>query len=139
MSPAFDAQTFPTIDVPAVWCYRKPPEERPEFAAFVEQQAVGGLLLSADPVEIVLRLMLGLTQVEGVYDPPPGYDPELQGEWDGDTLTFVFKRRIRKVGEVREYGAIRLEYQVQGSGTFQVVIEEEKVAIERTSSYAGDA
>jgi hypothetical protein len=138
MPYAFDAQTFPTIDVPAVWCYQKPPADQAEFAGFVEQQAAGGLILSADTVESVLRLLLGLTRVEGVYDPPSGYDPELQGDWDGSILTFVFTRRIRKVAETRSEKELELEYQVENQGTFRVVIREDGVSIEKTSSYFGE-
>jgi glucokinase len=83
--------------------------------------------------------LLGLTRVEGVYDPPSGYDPELQGDWDGSIMTFVFTRRIRKVAEIRTEKELELEYQVENQGTFRVVIREDGVSIEKTSSYFGEA
>jgi hypothetical protein len=137
MPDGFDTETFPSHEFPAIWFYQKPPEDKRDFAAFVEHQAASGMLASTDILEAVLRLLLGLTEVEGVYDPPRGYDPEVQGEWDSDVLTFIFRRRVQKVGEDREDGEIRLEYQVETCGTFVVTIRGDSVHIERESAYDG--
>jgi hypothetical protein len=131
MSGFLDPLTFPTIDVPAIWCPRKEKRLGSTLALSIEEQAKGSLLQSADLVEVVLRLIYGETEIERTFVPPEGYDPEVQGEWDESQVTFAFARKVKKVFEERNEQCLQMEYQVDGSGRFRVEITPESFSIER--------
>jgi hypothetical protein len=129
MSGVLDPLTFPTLGVPAIWCPQKEKLLGNPLALRIEEQAKGSLLLSADLVESILRLLYGETEIERVYDPPKGYNPELQGEWDGSQLTFAFRRQVKKVREVRDDQSLGMDYQIEGCGRFRVEITPDSFSI----------
>jgi hypothetical protein len=94
MTTEFDPTLFPTIDVPAIWNYAPPPEAGDGLIYYAEDQAKNGLIATADIFESILRLLIGYTDIKAEFDPPEGYDPEIQGEWDPSIKTFMFSRKI---------------------------------------------
>ncbi len=131
MAGVLDPLTFPTLDVPAIWCPRKEKRLGNALAQRIEEQARGSLLVCADPVESVLRVIYGETEIERALIPPEGYDPAIQGEWDESLVTFAFARRVRKISEERNEQSLRLEYEMAGSGRFFVEITPDGFSISR--------
>jgi hypothetical protein len=135
MTSEFDPLTFPTFSVPAIWTYQKPPEGGQEFGNYLEAQALNGLIGTSDIFEVMLRLLLGLTDIERIYEPPEEYDPEIQGEWDDSIITFAFTKKVKPVEERRGEGVLTSEYIVEGSGSYRVELEYEKLTIQKISNY----
>ncbi len=131
MSGVLDPLTFPSLDVPAIWCPQKEKLLGNALARSIEEQARGCLLQSADPVEAVLRLIYGETEIERAFVPPEGYNPQVQGEWDDSQVTFAFTRRVQKISEERNEDSLRMEYAVDGSGRFHVEITPDSFSIAR--------
>jgi len=50
-----------------------------------------------DAPEAVLRLLLGETEIQRLYQAPEDYDPAEQGEWDTEIMTFGPHRPIKLV------------------------------------------
>jgi len=129
MSGVLDPQTFPTIDVPAIWCPKKEKLRGNPLALAIEEQAKGSLLLSADPVEAVLRLLYGELEVTRAEEQPRGYNPEVQGDWDKEEVTFAFARRAKKISEERSEYSLQLEYELEGCGRYSVAVSADSVSI----------
>jgi len=131
MPAIIDPQTMYVDDLPGIWSpvqwEQTPAEAREEL----EAQATASLLWTIDVPEAVLRLLLGETDIERAYQPPEGYDPEQQGEWDGGLLTYQFKRRVQLHNMTREPGYLYVEYKVEDLGYWAVEITPERVCLER--------
>ncbi len=118
--------TLPGIWSPVQWELSE--EERREE---LEDQARASLLAAVDVPEAILRLLLDETEIERVFGPPQGYDPEQQGEWDDSLLTFAFKRPIRRESVERGPEGLTISYKLEGAGYWLLEIGPEKVVIER--------
>jgi hypothetical protein len=129
MTSVIDPLTFPVIDVPAIWC---PPETKTRTAHPVlelERQAQANLILSADIIESVIRLIFGEAEIEKVMEPPEGYDPDVQGDWDESVATYAFKRPILKIEEERDEQHLLLVYSMKELGTYRVALTETSFSI----------
>jgi hypothetical protein len=71
------------------------------------------------------------TDIERAYEAPKGYDPEQQGEWDQQLVTFQFRRPIRLESVHREPDRLLVEYDFGDLGHWLLEIEPERVSIER--------
>lgn len=124
-------ETMPVDSLPGIWSpvqWELSEEERHQE---LENQAVASLLWSVDVPEAILRLLLGETEIVRVFDPPDGYDPEKQGEWDSSLVTFAFKRTIQLDSAERETDRLAVVYKLEGAGYWLLEIGPEKVVIER--------
>jgi hypothetical protein len=121
IDPQFtSANKLPTIWSPVQWELTGA-----QRADELENQATASLLWSADIPEAILRLLLNETEIERAYEPPEGYDPEQQGEWDETMLTFQFKRSIQiEKYEQRTDGAY-IEYKLGELGCWAIDITPE--------------
>jgi hypothetical protein len=124
-------ETIPVDNLPGIWSpvqWELSEEERHQE---LEDQAVASLLWSVDVPEAIVRLLLGETELVRALDPPDGYDPEKQGEWDSSLATFAFKRTIELDSVEREPDRLAVVYKLEGAGYWQLEIGPEKVVIER--------
>jgi hypothetical protein len=121
-----NADTLPGIWSPVQWELTE--EER---LAELDQLATASLLWAVDVPEAILRLLLDETAIERAYDPPEGYDPEQQGDWDETMITFAFKRRARLDSVEREGDSLVVVYDLEGSGYWELEITPERVVIQR--------
>ncbi|MGD9092385.1 MAG: hypothetical protein PVF74_06035 [Anaerolineales bacterium] len=131
MPGIIDPGTINVDDLPAIWSpvqWELSPEEH---AQELEQQAQASLQWVLDAPEVILRLLLDETAIERAYVPPPGYDPEQQGDWDEELVTFQFARTMRLERIERESDYLYLEYDFGNRGHWAIEIEPEKVTIER--------
>ena len=88
-------------------------------------------MASAHIAEAVLRMLYGETEIERVFNPPQGYNPEVQGDWDDQLVTFAFQRRVEKISEERDDESMRLEYRMEGCGQYSIEITAEGFSIEK--------
>lgn len=131
MPAIIDPQTINVDNLPGIWSpvqWDLTPEEKAEE---LEAQATASLLWAMDTPEAILRLLLSETGIERAYEPPKGFDPELQGEWDNDLLTFQFKRPIRLERVVRESDYLYVEYNFGEMGYWAFEIEPDQVKISK--------
>ena len=131
MPGVIDPETMNVDELPGIWSpvqWELTVEER---AQEIEQQATASLLHAVDAPEAMLRLLLGETAIERAYEPPKGYDPERQGEWDAGVLTFQFSRPIRLVEVKREEGYLSVEYDFGEVGRWAFAIMLEEVSVYR--------
>jgi hypothetical protein len=126
-----DHENMHVDELPVVWCPVQEELNLSETDEEIEQQATASLLWVADAPEAILRLLLNETDIERVFNPPQGYDPHEQGEWDYSLETYAFKHAIRLKEIVREEDGLSLVYQLEGAGYWQLEITPEKVTIER--------
>jgi len=130
--PAYmDPETIHVDELPAIWSPVQWEIDESERIQELHLQATASLLWTADSPEAMLRLMLSETDIERTLKPPDGYDPELQGEWDDDLVTFVFKRAFKLVKVERENDFFYAEYKVSDLGVYAIEIETDKVNIYR--------
>ena len=97
----------------------------------IEEQSTASLIFSVDPPEAILRLLLNEYAIERAYEQPKGYNPELQGDWDSDLVTFKFKRAITLNRIERNPENLYLEYKVEDLGTWVFEIGNDNVEIYR--------
>jgi len=131
MPSIIDPQTIHVDELPAIWSpvqWELTEEERVEA---VNEQATASLLWTMDAPEAILRLLLGETEIQRLYQPPEDYDPVEQGEWDKDILTFGPYRQTKLIEAEREPDYLRLVYNFGDLGYWEFMIEAEKVTIER--------
>jgi hypothetical protein len=131
MPGIIDPETLNVDDLPTIWLpvqWELTDEERTQE---LEEQATASLLWSAVAPEAILRLLLAETAIERAYEPPRGYDPEQQGEWDESLVTFQFKRPFRLERVQRERDLLSVEYDFGDRGRWMFEIEPEKVTIRR--------
>ncbi len=131
MPGVIDPQTIQVDELPGVWAPVQWDQTEEERAAEIENQAAASLLMTVDIPEAILRLLLNETGIEQVIDPPKGYRPEEQGEWDPETITFAFHRPVRLVNVTREPEALTAEYDFGDLGHWLFEITPERVILER--------
>ena len=131
MPGAIDHETIHVDSLPTIWSPIQrtlPPEDH---ARELEDQATASLLWASPVPEQILRLLLNETAIERAVEPPPGFDPELQGEWDGNLVTFAFKRPVKLAKEERLPDKLILEYKVEDAGHWMLEITSDTVTIGR--------
>jgi len=131
MPSVIDPQTIHVDELPAVWSpvqWKLTEEERVEA---VNEQATASLLWTMDAPEAILRLLLNETEIQRLYQAPEDYDPEEQGEWDKEILTFGPYRPMKLIEVEREPEYLRLVYNCGDLGNWEFNIEPESVTIER--------
>jgi hypothetical protein len=131
MPSVIDPETLHVDRLPVVWSPVQSPLAEEERAREVEEQATASLLWAADAPETILRLLLGETAIVRAFEPPTGYEPDQQGEWDPRLVTFSFARSIRLLSEDRQPDRLALEYKLEGAGHWRMVLTPDSVAISR--------
>lgn len=120
------------VDVlPGIWTPVQWEMNEEERKTELEQQATASLLWSIDVPEAILRLLLSETRIERTYEPPEGYDPEVQGEWNGELVAFKFRNSIGLDDVIREPNKLTVAYNFGELGYWCLEIEPEKITIER--------
>jgi hypothetical protein len=131
MPSVIDPETMYVDELPAIWSpvqWELTEEERVEA---INEQAVASLLWTMDAPEAILRLLLAETEIKRQVEPPETYDPEEQGEWDPEVLTFGPYRPIKLEEVERTRDHLRVVYNFGDLGWWEFMIEPEKVTIER--------
>jgi hypothetical protein len=131
MPGVIEPETMNVDDLPAIWSPVQWEMSDEERAAEIELQATASLLHAIDVPEAILRLLLDETEIERAFTPPLGFDPEQQGEWDPDIVTFKFSRPIRLVQVERDDNYLRVEYDFQGLGRWELEIGQETLNLRR--------
>ena len=131
MPSIIDPQTIHADELPPIWSPVQGELTEEERVEAIDEQAVASLLWMMDAPEAILRLLLGETEIQRLYQPPEGYDPEAQGEWDDDFLTFGPYRSMKLVEVERKPNYLYLVYNCGPLGYWEFVIEPESVTIER--------
>jgi len=131
MPGVIDPQTIHVDELPGVWAPVQWEQTSEERAQEVETQARASLLGSVDIPEAILRLLLNETGADTLYAPPPGYNPEQQGDWDDTLITFAFQRHVTLRRVERSPQLLVVEYQFENFGWWQFTIEEQRVVIQR--------
>jgi len=131
MPSVTDPETMNIDNLPGVWTPIQWDMDDAERLEELEAQATASLLYVVDVPESMLRLLLDETNVERAFEPPPGFDPELQGEWDPDLISFKFTRPIRLIQVTRERDFLQVEYDFQDLGRWIIAIEPEHINIQR--------
>lgn len=130
MPRSIDPETMHVDELPVIWCPVQADLNEPESEVEAQEQATASLLWVADVPEAILRLLVNETEIERVSAPPPGFEPEAQGEWDDSLKTYAFQHAIRLKEMVREENLLRLVYLLEGAGYWQFEITPERVIIE---------
>ena len=131
MPSIIDPQTIHVDVLPAIWSpvqWELTEEERVEA---INEQATASLLWTMDAPKAILRLLLGETEIQRLYQAPEDYDPEEQGEWDEEILTFSPYRSMKLIEVEREPDFLRLVYNFGDLGYWEFMIESEMVSVER--------
>jgi hypothetical protein len=131
MPSVIDHETMNADNLPGVWNPVQWELTEAERAQEIENQARASLLWSVDVPEAILRLLLNETGIERAYEEPQGFDPEMQGDWDDELITFVFLRPIRLESVKRERHSLSVTYEFEGLGHWCIEIGPERVVIER--------
>ena len=131
MPGVIDFETLQADDLPGIWSPIQWELSAEERVKEVEQQATASLLWAVDVPEAILRLLLSETHVAQALEPPKGFDPEKQGEWNPDITAFRFKRPIRLVQVERTRETLIAEYDFGELGRWVLEIGAERVSIER--------
>lgn len=131
MPNVIDPDAIPVSELPGIWSPVQWDLSEEEKQEELETQATASLLWAVDVPEAILRLLLNEHDIEPAFSPPSGYDPEQQGEWDENLLTYQFKRPIKlvKVEQLRDY--LYLEYNLADLGYWSIEIRPEEVKISR--------
>jgi len=131
MTAVIIPETIHVDELPGIWQPVQWELAEDEHAAELDQQATASLLWAVDMPEAILRLLLDETAIERLFEPPQGYDPEQQGEWDEALVTFAFKRQARldKRGKGGRFPCGHL--QPGGAGYWELEITPERVVIQR--------
>jgi hypothetical protein len=131
MPSVIDPETIHVDELPSIWSPVQWELTEEERIQAVEEQAAASLLWIMDTPEAILRLLLGETEIQRLYQPPEGYNPAEQGEWEDEILTFGPYRPMKliEVERTREY--LRLVYNFGDLGYWEFTIEPERVTIER--------
>ena len=129
MPRRIDPQTINVDELPGIWSPVQWELFEDERLEELENQATASLLWTVDTPEALLRLFLNETDIKRAYDPPYGYDPEIQGEWDADLVTFQFMREIALVKVVREEDYLYVEYKVEDLGNWALEIQTDIINI----------
>jgi len=124
-------ETMNVDKLPGIWSPVQWELSEEERAVELENQSTASLLWSVDVPEAILRLLLDEIEIERAYEPPPGYDPEQQGEWDESLVTFAFKRRFILDSVQRDPESLLAVYKIDGAGYWQGEIGPDRVVVER--------
>ena len=131
MPSIIDPQTIHVDELPPIWSpvqWDLTEEERVEA---INEQAAASLLWTMDAPEAILRLLLGETEIQRLNQQPENYNPDEQGEWDKEILTFGPYRSMKLIEVEREPDYLRLVYNFGDLGHWEIEIEPESVTIER--------
>jgi hypothetical protein len=131
MPGVIDPETINAAPLPGIWSPVQWELTEDERVHELETQATASLLWAVDVPEAILRLLLQETDIDRTFDPPDDYDPDVQGEWDPDIVTFSFQRPIQLVKVEREHNYLYLEYKFGDLGYWSFEIEPEKMTIAR--------
>jgi len=118
-----DPETINVDNLPGIWSPVQWELSEEERQLELEAQATASLLWSIDIPQAILRLLLSETAITRAYKPPEGYEPEIQGNWDENLLTFQFERPIHLINVEREHDSLYAEYKVDDLGTWAIEIE----------------
>lgn len=131
MPSVIDPQTIHVDELPPIWApiqWELNEEERIEA---INEQAGASLLWTMDAPEAILRLLLNETDIKHLHQAPDNYDPEEQGDWNQEVLTFGPYRPMEMIEIDRTPERLILVYKFGDLGYWEFVIEAEKVSIER--------
>lgn len=131
MPSVIDPETLYVDDLPAIWSPVQWELDEEERIKEVEEQATASLLWTMDAPEAILRLLLDETDIQRLYGPPEDYDPQEQGDWDKDLITFGPARAVRLESIQRTPTRLELVYNFENLGRWEFVIEPERVSIAR--------
>jgi hypothetical protein len=131
MPSVIDPQTLYVDDLPAIWSPVQWELTEQERIQAVEEQATASLLWTMDAPEAVLRLLLDETGIQRLFAPPRDYDPEEQGDWNKELITFGPQRPIKLESIERTPTRLELVYDFGEMGRWEFVIESERVTLER--------
>jgi hypothetical protein len=131
MPGVIDPETINADELPGIWSPVQWELNEEERVHELETQATASLLWAVDAPEAILRMMLQETEIERLFEAPGGYNPELQGEWDPELVTFGFKKPIELVKVERERDYLYIEYKFGDFGYWYFEIEAEKVTMGR--------
>lgn len=132
MPSIIDFETMAADELPSIWSPYIPPDlSESDRLAELDRQSAANLIFNSDVPEAVLRLLLNECDVEPAYEPPKGYDPDEQGEWDADIFSLVFTRPIRLEHIQRKPDRLIVIYDFGSRGHWRLEIEAERVVIER--------
>lgn len=131
MPGMIDVETLYVDDLPTVWSPVQWELSEEERVKELHEQATASLLWAADAPEAILRLLLSETAIERLPEPPQGYDPEEQGEWDESLVTFGFERPI-EMQEVRKEGdTVTIIYKFGEAGYWSLEMTPKSLKVER--------
>jgi hypothetical protein len=131
MPSVIDPETLYVDDLPAIWSPIQWELTEEERVQAVEEQATASLLWTMDAPEAILRLLLGEAGIQQLHAPPKDYNPEEQGEWNEEIITFGPKRAIKLESVERTPTRLELVYDFGELGHWEFVIESEWVSIQR--------
>ena len=124
-------ETMHVNELPAIWSPVQWELTEEERVQEIEVQATASLLWAMDAPEAILRLLLNEEGIKRLHEAPKGYDPEEQGEWSDEFLTFGSKRGITLDSVDRDRETLYLVYKTEDLGHWQFEISPERVVIER--------
>jgi hypothetical protein len=107
------------------------PQTKEERMEEMDAQATASLLFAVDAPEAILRLLLNETDIQRAFNPPEGFDPEQQGDWNPDLITYQFERPIRLEKVERSPERLYIEYRFGELGYWAMEIEADSVQIYR--------
>ncbi len=131
MPSIIDPETMNADNLPGIWNPIQWELSEAERIQEVENQARSSLLWVVDIPEAILRLLLDETDIERTLLPPEGFDPDLQGDWDNELITFKFKRSIHLESVERDHNRLAVTYKFDGLGYWRLEVLPERVTIER--------
>jgi hypothetical protein len=131
MPGVIDHETIHVDNLPTIWSPVQQELAPEEHAKELEDQATASLLWASPVPEQILRVLLSETAIERTDQPPAGFDPDLQGEWDDALITFAFKRAIHLTREERTSEKLVLEYRLEDAGYWLFEITHDTLTIGR--------
>jgi hypothetical protein len=131
MPGLIEPETVHVDDLPTVWCPVQQALSSEERTKELEEQATASLLWATPVPEQILRVLLNETVIERVLEPPAGYDPDVQGDWNPSLIAFAFKHAVKLLKEERSPGRLLVEYKVEEAGYWGIEITGEEMTIGR--------
>ena len=131
MPGVIDHETIHVDNLPTIWSPVQHELSPEEHAKELEDQATASLLWASPVPEQILRVLLSETAIERTDQPPAGFDPDLQGEWDDALITFAFKRAIHLTREERTSDKLVLEYRLEDAGYWLFEITHDTLTVGR--------
>jgi hypothetical protein len=131
MPGVIDHEAIYVDQIPTIWSAVQEDLSPEEHAEELEDQATASLLWASPVPEQILRLLLNETAIDRLLEPPEGFDPEIQGEWEINNITFGFKHPIKLVKEERTSDRLALEYKVEGAGYWMLSISPDELTLGR--------